>query len=207
MKNLTIHKRAKQVVLLSLLIISTLFVFAACNNSTAEAQDTASNNIHKTAAVAEPLSEVDKVLDIEGYGASGALADTELSIVDMLMYAMQDEYLAHSEYELIIDKFGEQNPYVNIMAAEENHIVSLTEIYTAYGLSVPEDISDEYVVIPDSLLEAAKTGVQAEIDNIAMYERFLGYDLPEDIKIVFESLKAASENHLEAFERQVDKLS
>ncbi len=111
------------------------------------------------------------------------------------------------EHEAIIDKYGEQNPYVNIMAAEENHIASLTAICTSYGLTVPEDDSDEYIVMPDSLLEAAKMGVQAEIDNIAMYERFLGCDLPEDIKNAFESLKAASENYLEAFERQVDKLS
>jgi hypothetical protein len=35
-------------------------------------------------------------------------------------------------------------------------------------------------VIPASLLEAAETGVQAEINNIAMYEKFLTYSLPQD---------------------------
>ena len=40
-----------------------------------------------------------------------------------------------------------------------------------------------------------------EIENIAMYERFLQQELPKDVRQVFESLKNASENHLRAFRR------
>ncbi len=146
-------------------------------------------------------------LSLEGYGAIGALADRDLSIADMLMYAVQDEYLAHGEYEAIIDKFGDQTPYNNIIRAEETHLTYLENIYTEYEMTFPSDTSSEHLVIPVNLLEAAQTGVQAEIDNIAMYEIFLTYDLPENIQQVFSSLKSGSDSHLLAFQKQVDKLS
>ena len=155
----------------------------------------------------EPLAEVQWELSLEGYGAKGALADEDLSIADMLRYAIQDEYLAHAEYEATIAKFGNVTPFANIVKSEETHIAFLSEIYDAYGVDIPEDDSASHVIVPESLLEGAKTCVQAEIDNIAMYERFLGYELPEDINNVFEALKAASESHLKAFQKQVERLS
>ena len=153
-----------------------------------------------------PLTEDDKVLSLEGYGAKGVLADNNLTIMDMLTYAVQDEYLARGEYLSIIDKFGSQRPYSNIIRAEETHLAYLKEVYLAYGLDFPDDTSVDHIAVPANLLEAAKIGVQAEIDNIAMYELFLTYDLPENIVKVFTALKRGSESHLLAFQKQVDKL-
>lgn len=68
------------------------------------------------------------------------------------------------------------------------------------------DDSAGHLVIPSSLADAAKTGVQAEIDNIAMYNKFLSGNLPKPVADVFTFLKSASfANHLEAFKRQVAK--
>ncbi len=158
---------------------------------------------------ASPVTPADEsfVLSLEGYGNAGALADPQLSILDMLTYAIQDEYTAHGEYRAIQDEFGVRSPYDNIMKSEEKHIASLAALYGSYGLAVPTDDSADHVVVPVSLLEAARTGVQAEIYNIMMYERFLEETLPADIQSVFESLMTASESHLSAFERQVDRLS
>ena len=47
--------------------------------------------------------------------------------------------------------------------------------------------------------------MEAEIANIAMYDKFLSYELPLDVKTVFEALKKGSISHLEAFERQASK--
>jgi len=124
----------------------------------------------------------------------------------MLMYAAQDEYLAHGEYLAIVDKFGSQKPYTNIISAEETHLAYLKEVYLAYGLDFPADASADHIVVPANLLEAAKTGVQAEIDNIAMYELFLTHDLPDNVLEVFSALKSGSDSHLLAFQKQVDKL-
>ncbi len=154
----------------------------------------------------DPLLSSDEVLSLEGYGAIGALSDTDLTISDMLMYAVQDEYLARGEYLAIIDKFGSQRPYATIVRSEETHLAYLEEVYAAYDLLFPDDTSKDHLIIPLDLLEAAKTGVQAEIDNIAMYEKFMSYDLPENIYNVFEALKRGSDSHLMAFQKQVDRL-
>ena len=124
----------------------------------------------------------------------------------MLTYAAQDEYLARGEYLAIIDLFGARTPYTNIVRSEEMHLAYLEEVYRSYGLDFPADTSAEHLMIPADLLEAARTGVQAEIDNIAMYQKFLSYDLPENVEDVFTALMRGSESHLLAFQKQVDRL-
>lgn len=64
----------------------------------------------------------------QSFGAKAASEDEKLTVEDMLTYAMQDEYLARREYELIIEKYGQQNPFSNIIKSEEGHISSLTAI-------------------------------------------------------------------------------
>jgi hypothetical protein len=141
------------------------------------------------------------------FGSAAVTEDKTYTLSEMLTYAIEDEYLAHAEYEKIIDSFGAQTPFTNILKAEETHIARLEPLFTEYGVTKPEDNADSYTVVPSSLLEAMKTGVTAEINNIAMYEKFLSQDLPDDVRLVFTALKNASENHLAAFERGVDRLS
>lgn len=134
------------------------------------------------------------------FGAKGAESDDQITIEEMLKYAIQDEYLARMEYEKIMDEFGAQRPFSNIIKAEEYHIELLTPLLEKYGVEVVDE-SENYVAIPDSVNEALEVGIQAEIDNIAMYEKFMENDLPSDIELVFEELMNASKNHLSAFER------
>ena len=54
-----------------------------------------------------------------------------------------------------------------------------------------------------SLTEAYQAGVNAEVNNIAMYETFLAQELPDNVRAVFESLMRASENHLRAFQNRL----
>lgn len=197
-----------------------IFMLSGCsttNDTTGKTAPPVQENTGQTPTISQPvdhnvdmdpapLNDTDKSISLEGYGAKGALADKDLTINDMLMYAVQDEYLAHGEYLAIVNKFGSQKPYTNIISAEETHLAYLKEVYLAYGLDFPADTSQEHIVIPTDLLEAAKTGVQAEIDNIAMYELFLTYDLPENVFEVFSALKSGSDSHLLAFQKQVDKL-
>ena len=80
---------------------------------------------------------------------------------------------------------------------------ALKEIYAEYDYDVPKDNAIDYTVLPESLEAAFDIGVQAEIDNIAMYEKFLEIKLPENIHEVFVELRDGSEKHLAAFERGV----
>lgn len=160
------------------------------NETEAETQETAGTQTVET--------------DTPDYGAKGALEKDSFTVEEMLRYAIEDEYLARQEYESIIEKFGEINPFRNIMSAEETHIALLKEIYQTYQYEVPEDHAIDYITVPDSVSQALELGVQAEIDNIGMYELFLQQDLPDDVRDTFIRLRDASTNHLAAFERGTD---
>ncbi len=152
------------------------------------------------ASTTESVSnEANAAVVTEGYGASGAIADENLTLAEMLTYAIQDEYLAHAEYAYIIDTFGNTRPFSNIIKAEEQHIDTLLPLFTEYGIQAPDDIGSEHAVAVSSLAESYQAGEQAEMNNIAMYDEFLKQDLPDDVRTAFESLREASENHLAAF--------
>ena len=137
-------------------------------------------------------------------GAVGALADTTHTLEEMLTYAIQDEYLAQAEYDAIMKAFNVTKPYSNIIKSEATHISLLTPLFTTYKVALPSKDWSSLVTVPATLEEANKVAVETEVKNIAMYEQFLKQELPEDVKAVFERLKAASEKHLKAFQRQVD---
>lgn len=144
------------------------------------------------------------------YGALGAGEKTALSLEQMLTYAIQDEYLARSEYETIMERYGSIRPFTNIIRAEEQHIALLQGLFVAYGFELPPDTSRTRVTVPEDLKTAFETGIKAEVDNIEMYRRFLletsGAPMPPDVREVFERLKAGSENHLAAFRTNLSRL-
>jgi len=203
---------------LFVMMLTSILMFSSCSEvpvsdvseSTVVQGLTEENSEEPTSHIIDLASQAleakELALSLEGYGAIGALNDLDLTIGDMLMYAVQDEYLARGEYEAIIATFGVDKPYTNIMNAEEEHLSLLKAVYASYGMEFPDDTSADHVIIPSDLLEAAKTGVKAEIDNITMYENFLSADLPDNVKEVFTALKKGSESHLLAFQKQVDRL-
>ncbi|MFG6115844.1 hypothetical protein ACGTN9_11675 [Halobacillus sp. MO56] len=135
------------------------------------------------------------------YGAKGALNATSLTLPQMLTYAMQDEYLAQARYRDVLSNFGYVRQFANIQQAELRHIQALLPLFQRYQVPVPGDISETFVSTPASVKQAFAEGVQAEIDNIGMYNKFLTYMLPQDVRVVFTNLRNASMNHLAAFER------
>ncbi len=149
------------------------------------------------------LTAQDQALTLTGYGSEGALDDESLTLADMLTYAIQDEYLARAEYELIIADFGNVRPFTNIMRAEETHIEALLPLFETYGIAAPADEGASHAVSVATLTGTYEAGVNAEVNNIAMYETFLEQDLPADVRAVFTSLMRASENHLRAFQNRL----
>jgi hypothetical protein len=149
------------------------------------------------------LSATGQTLSLSGYGSAGALEDESLSLADMLTYAIQDEYLARAEYDRILSGNGNVRPFSNILRAEETHIDALLPLFDVYGISTPANEGESRTASAANLTEAYQAGVNAEVNNIAMYETFLDQDLPSDVRTVFESLMHASENHLRAFQNQL----
>lgn len=115
--------------------------------------------------------------------------------------AIQDEYKAMLFYQKTIDKFGQVMPYVNIVDAEVKHQESLAKLFQNYGLAVPtSQWKDSEISTFSSVQASCANCYQAEIDNIALYDKYLSLDLPDDVRKVFENNRAASLNkHLPAF--------
>lgn len=129
---------------------------------------------------------------------------TSMDMEDMIILALEDEYNAKATYEVIIEQYGEVKPFINIVKAEQTHIDLLLPLFETYQITLPEDVDKDTLVIPATIEEALSIGVDAEIANIALYEAFLETDIPDDVRVVFEKLMAASENHLEAFSKALN---
>lgn len=140
------------------------------------------------------------------YGHSAAQADANLTITTMLTYAIQDEYMARAEYLKIMNKFGAVRPFTNISNAESRHIALLENAFNGYKLTIPVDEGAKYAQLPDSLQASYQMGVTSEVNNIAMYNRFLNesaVNSPSSVstKQLFITLRDASQRHLVAFRR------
>jgi hypothetical protein len=140
------------------------------------------------------------------FGAKGALQDSSITLEEALVYAIQDEYLAQARYDAVISKFGSIRPFTNIKASEQRHITALLSLFQKYNVKIPANTAKQYVSAPDTLKEAFQQGVEGEIENIAMYDKFVAIpSLPQDVKMVFTQLGTASKNHLQAFRRGANR--
>lgn len=120
----------------------------------------------------------------------------------MVLEALIDEYKARASYRLVLNTFGEIRPFSNIVKAEETHAQALELLCGYFGIPLPKDDWEEKLAPPSSVLEACRAGIQAEHDNIAMYDRFLKQTKVPEVLALFQRLQAASrQHHLPAFER------
>ncbi|MGB6127442.1 MAG: DUF2202 domain-containing protein [Psychrilyobacter sp.] len=138
-------------------------------------------------------------------GNKSAGKDNNMTVQEMIKYAIEDEIFAKTEYEKIMKTFNIDRPFSNIKRAEETHMEMLQPLIEKYDVSYGK-LDEKDLIIPKTLKETFEIGVQAEIDNIAMYEKFLKDEkLPSDVREVFIYLRDGSKNHLRAFEKQLRK--
>jgi len=140
--------------------------------------------------------------------ATGA-AQTPLPapVAEALHLALADERHALATYNVVLDRFGDVRPFVNIAHAEQRHIDALMPLYQRYGIEIPVD---ETEIDPQTrtldLKGLCGVGVVAETENVRLYDEELlprlgGYP---DIERVLRALRDASaNNHLPAFRRCV----
>jgi len=127
----------------------------------------------------------------------------------ILRIAIYDEYHAYENYRVIVEKFGSQTPFINILQAEINHYEELTVLLNKY--QVPAPLNDWVIKVetPNSILEAAEVGVAEEIDNIKMYDNLITYakDYPDVLDLLYRLQAASYNNHLPALRQAVAKHS
>ena len=122
--------------------------------------------------------------------------------VEAMDMAIQDEYHAYYTYAKVLLDLGDITPFNSIVDAEAEHVGALAGLYDNRGLPVPASQWDlDNVPMFESRTEACGGGVQGEEENIALYDQLLPLeDLPGDVRMVFEHLRAASlYHHLPAF--------
>lgn len=124
-------------------------------------------------------------------------------VVNALIEALNDEYKARATYRYVIDTFGPIRPFINIVEAESRHIQALVFLFHRYGIAVPPDTWDQKIDKTESIMDACKAGVEAEIENAEMYDRLLkateGY--PDIQRVMMNLQRASAQNHLPAFQR------
>jgi hypothetical protein len=141
------------------------------------------------------------------YGAAAVRENQTYTLAQMLTYAIEDEYLANARYTIDIEKFGNMRLFSRIADAEKRHIALIKPLMAKYGVPVPEDRGAQFIPVPESMTAALKAGVDGERNNMRMYDIFLKQQLPSDIRLVFTLLRSAAERHLQAFERNLGRLS
>lgn len=148
----------------------------------------------------EPVADVDCpicAMDTSSY--SGPLTEAE---IQGLLLALNDEYHAWAVYDQVLQDFGSVRPFSNIVNSEATHINELEGLFEVYGLNVPENPWVGNFPSFTTTNDACKTGVEAEILNLELYDRLYASTDRADIITVYEALQRASnEKHLPAFER------
>ena len=131
----------------------------------------------------------------------------DVKTIEVLREALDDEYRARATYQKVIDTFGPVRPFVNIVEAEDRHARALLALFARFGVEPPPDKWAGRVPAPPDLLEACQAGVEAEIENEAMYERLLRQTEHPDVLAVMRRLQQASqERHLPAFRRCLERM-
>lgn len=130
----------------------------------------------------------------------------DINLEAVLLEALDDERKAEATYAAVIRKFGEVRPFTNIIAAERRHSAAIERQMVRLGFPIPTNVWEGRGSAPATLAEACRMAIEAEIENIALYDR-LPPTIPDDVvRQVLQNLPDASrDNHLLAFRRCLER--
>lgn len=150
---------------------------------------------------------------------TSTLAELTQDQKDTLLFIYQEEKVARDAYITLGKLYPDQSTFANIQLSEQEHIDSAQMLCEKYGVdisNIDETNVGEYVVpvlqeLYDTLvamgstseLDGLKVGEYIEITDIDDLEH-AEVDMPADVVNVYESLKAGSYNHLDAFRAAID---
>lgn len=184
-----------------LILISAMLFTFACGQGNGQV-----NQSNQTTPIVAPTVEQTKSSENEckicNFDYASYKGDLKKEEIEGLLLALNDEYLAWATYDQINKDFNNPRPFINIQQAEARHAERLKTVFKTYNLPVPENKWIGDVPKFETVTEACKAGVEAEIANRNLYKRLFETTTREDILIVYRALQRASEeNHLPAFQR------
>lgn len=169
----------------------------------------------RDAAETEASTNTDQVAPIAAEDIqAGAATQTETET--LLVFLVEEEKLAHDVYTALYEAWG-SNAFGNILESESTHQDKVMELLDLFGVADPR--SSEVGVFQDQDLQALynqliakglqsaqdafEVGVIIEEKDIKDISFQLENESNPVVVTVLESLRAGSENHLRAFNRQV----
>jgi hypothetical protein len=160
------------------------------------------------------------------HNKGNSVAQTQQAVVELtkeqeeaLLFMYQEEKVARDVYT-VLGKKWKLRVFKNIQRSEQRHMDAIRSLLEKYDLPIPaiddeigsfdnEDLQALYNQLVDlglvSKEEALKVGVTVEETDIADLEERM-QNAPDDVKKVFSHLLRASQNHLRAFNRNLDRL-
>jgi hypothetical protein len=151
-----------------------------------------------------PYGPGDGTCDGSGPGDGTCDVTSPEGLQAILVEALQEEYMAEWTYRRVLADFGDVAPFSVIADSEARHVEAIRGLFARRDWTAPASTWNiDNVAAFDTLAEACAGGVAVEIEDGALYERFLAWDeLPQDAVNVFTNLQAVSlNNHLPAFQR------
>lgn len=142
------------------------------------------------------------------------------ALIADLLYMREEEKLARDIYLAFAEQYG-TNIFTNIARSEQKHMDSVSTLLASYDITDPvwdnavwvftdptlQTLYDNLLVQgTTSLTDALQAGITIEIQDIADLEEALtGVDPQSDIARVYTHLKNASQWHLDAFTRVLER--
>ncbi|MFZ2545204.1 MAG: DUF2202 domain-containing protein [Candidatus Saccharimonadales bacterium] len=142
---------------------------------------------------------------------------TGRSTEELLLYLIEEEKLAHDVYTVMYQKYG-ANVFGNILQSESTHQGRVLTLLQARNIIDPrsseigvfknQDLQALYNQLIEqgnkTATEAYNAGVAIEEKDIADIGTQLATATDQDVIDTLESLRNGSENHLRAFNKQLD---
>lgn len=120
----------------------------------------------------------------------------------ILRIAIYHEYATRAFYLKVIEAFGKQPPFSQIVESEARHIAALTRLCERFGVPRPLDpFPTESSVAPTWRMNLERA-ILDEVETVQLYNRLLPFAQDATVVRTFLSLQAAARNsHLPAFQR------
>lgn len=139
--------------------------------------------------------------------------------IDDLLFMREEEKLAHDVYVTLYDEWS-RTVFDNISQSEQSHTDAVLGLLNTYGLTDPalefgEFANAELQTLYDTMIAAGKESVLsalmvgALIEEVDMEDIVVAMERTDesDILTVYGNLLAGSENHLNAFVRNIEGIT
>ena len=143
------------------------------------------------------------LLSLAGMSPAAAQSALPSQVMSAVQAGILDEYNAYNLYQAVLDQFGPVRLFMNIQAAEAQHIAAWQRIFSQYAIPLPQvPVLDQKPRFA-TRFAACEAAVNAEMTNVKLYDNMLKTvsAYPDIVRVVTALRNASQTRHLPAFQR------